>query len=70
MANILKFPTNHHGQNNDGNWLAGYAAGIADARRNGADVETLLKESGLSIKDFIKAGADEYDIEDLKDLFE
>ena len=66
MAKVVKFPTNYEGHDDGGKWLAGYAAGLADAKRCGADVDELLKESGLTIYDFEKAGADEYDLEEIK----
>jgi len=70
--NILKFPTDFGGadKTQEGSWLAGYAAGVADAKRGGADCFDLIRDSGLSLQDFIDAGADEYDIDDIKDLFE
>lgn len=72
MKNIIKFPSNFSGEDKktDGSWLAGYAAGIADAKRGGADCFDLIRDSGLTIQDFIDAGADEYDINDIKELFE
>lgn len=66
--NIVKFPTNFKGDDK-GTWLAGYAAGLADAARNGADIEQLLSDSGLTAEEFYDAGADEYDMEDLKGKF-
>ena len=67
--NVKKFPTKYEGKPDQGTWLAGYAAGLADAKRGGADIEDLLNESGLTLQEFIDAGADEYDIEEIKGLF-
>lgn len=70
--NIVKFPTEFRGPNKvaEGSWLAGYAAGIADAKRGGADCFDLIRDSGLTLQAFIDAGADDYDIDDIRDLFE
>lgn len=68
MTNIVKFPTSFIGS--DGSWLSGYAAGLADSSRNGHDIGELLKDSGLMLEQFIQAGADEYDIEELQKSFQ
>lgn len=63
--NIIDFPRTFEGpRTND--WLAGYAAGLADAGRNGHDIAELLRDSGLPIEQFAEAGADEYDLEEIK----
>lgn len=68
-TNVKQFPTKFQGKPDQGTWLAGYAAGLADAKRGGADIESLLSESGLTLQEFQDAGADEYDLEELKEIF-
>ena len=63
MSRILKFPTEYKGDSNE--WMTGYIAGLADAKRGGFDTSELINESGLTKQDFIEAGADQYDIEDI-----
>ncbi|PZQ48863.1 MAG: hypothetical protein DI551_00600 [Micavibrio aeruginosavorus] len=67
MPNVLKFPTNFRGVN--GSWLSGYAAGLADASRDGHDIGELVKQSGLTLEQFIQAGTDVYDIEEMEKVF-
>ena len=69
--NVVKFPTEFQGENNDNKiWLQGYAAGLADAKRSGADVEEIIRESGIGFQEFVEAGVDEYDLDEIRSFFD
>ncbi len=54
-----------------GGFIAGYGAAIADLRRagNDADAHHLLEQSGLTAHDFIQAGLDDCDLQELKEMY-
>ena len=66
MSNVIKFPK---GSKADfpNTWLAGFAAGIADAKRNYKAFGEIAFEStiGISKEEFIDAGADKHDLEEI-----
>ena len=49
----------------------GYCAAIADVSRmgEGSIAEELLAEAGFRLEDIIKAGIEEYDLEEIRKLF-
>ena len=66
--NIIKFPKKGNVLHNDHLWFCGYAAALADCIRNNGLCDDVLLQSGISIDQLRKYGADEYDLEELEGL--
>lgn len=70
-GNVVKFPSDVQGENKENkDWLCGYAAGLADAARDGADVEGIIRGSGLTLDEFVEAGTDKYDLDEIRRFFD
>lgn len=74
MSNVIEFTGTQvrltKSPRDDG-FLSGYAAAIADVRRNGGfiDAEVALNGSGLELCDFEAANVEEYDLEELVEIY-
>lgn len=73
MGKVVRLPVLYKGplktldtENNA--FLAGFAAGLCDAWRAG-DVPQALQDSGISYQAFIDANINEYDLEEIGDMF-